>query len=142
MFNKLLMTRKQLNIKQEKEDNDFINTAIEFKKVDISAANQKNYYFYFDLFGAVVDLPPKKGSIDDAPKTEDALINDDLFSDIKIESGIKQNVDKILQQIDHSDMRMAQLIVKTVNLNLVCQQPLTIFCYQHLKNRCLKQAKQ
>ena len=30
MFNKLLMTSKQSNMKQEKEDNDFINTAIEF----------------------------------------------------------------------------------------------------------------
>ena len=36
------MTCKQSNMKQEKEDNDFINTAIEFKKVDVSAANQKN----------------------------------------------------------------------------------------------------
>ena len=42
MFNKLLMTCKQSNMKQEKEDNDFINTAIELKKVDVSAANQKN----------------------------------------------------------------------------------------------------
>lgn len=30
----------------------------------------------------------KKGSIDDAPKTEDAVIDDDLFSDIEIESGL------------------------------------------------------
>ena len=66
-----------------KYNNDFINTAIEFNKVDISAANQKNN-LYSDLFDAVVDLPPKKVSIGHAPKTEDIFIDDDLFSDVKI----------------------------------------------------------
>ena len=86
-------------------------------------------------------MRPEKVSINDAPKTEDIFIGNDLFSDVEIENDDKQYIDNILQQ---ADMYIAQLIKKQkkLSLNLVHHRPFTIFCYQDLKNYCLKQTKQ
>ena len=62
----------------------FLHIAIDFNKVDISAANQKKYDFHSELFDAVVDLPPEKIDIDNTTVTEDIFIDDDLFSDTDI----------------------------------------------------------
>ena len=51
-------------------------------------------------------MPPEKVNINDAPKMEDIFIDDDFFSDAKIEDDDKQYIDDLLQQVNHSDMHM------------------------------------
>lgn len=73
---------------------------------------KKYHDFYSDIFDAVVDLPPEKESIDEAPKTEDIFTDDNLFSDLNIEDNNKQYIDDLLQQVNHGDMRIVQPIVQ------------------------------
>ena len=96
---------------KNKNDN-FLDTAIDFNKVGISAANQKKHNFHSELFDAVADLPPEKIYIDDMPITEDIFINDDLFSNTNKKDEDKQNIDGILQQVNHSDNCTAQPTVE------------------------------
>ena len=46
------------------------------------------------------------------PVTEDIFIDDDLFSDTDIKDEDKQNIDNILQEVNHGDIRIAQPIVE------------------------------
>ena len=96
---------------KNKNDN-FLDTAIDFNKVGISAANQKKHNFHSELFDAVADLPPEKIYIDDMSITEDIFINDDLFSNTNKKDEDKQNIDGILQQVNHSDNCTAQPTVE------------------------------
>lgn len=60
----------------------------------------------------MVDLAPEKVNHDDAPKTEDIFIDDDLFSDSEVKDKGKQYTDNILQQTNHGDMCITQPIVE------------------------------
>ena len=51
---------------KNKNDN-FLDTAIDFNKVGISAANQKKHNFHSELFDAVADLPPEKYTLMTCP---------------------------------------------------------------------------
>ena len=51
---------------KNKNDN-FLDTAIDFNKVGISAANQKKHNFHLELFDAVADLPPEKYTLMTCP---------------------------------------------------------------------------
>ena len=58
------------------------------------------------MFDAVIDLPDSRQIIDDAPTTEDILIDDDLFSENDIEDDGKQIIDDILKDINYGDILM------------------------------------
>ena len=104
-------------IEIKNENDNFLDTAIGFNKVDLSAANQKKNDFYSELFDAAIDLPPEKIDIDDAPLTEDIFIDDDLFSDTDMKDKDKLNIDNILQQVNHSNICIAQSIVEIKEKN-------------------------
>ena len=53
-----------------------------------------------------------KVDIDDAPVTKDIFIDDNLFRDTDIKDKDKQNIDDILQKVNHGDIRIAQTIVE------------------------------
>ena len=65
-----------------------------------------------ELFDGVVDLSPERVEIDDTPVTEDVFIDDNLFRDTDIKEKGKQNIDDILQEVNHGDIRIAQTIVE------------------------------
>ena len=57
---------------KNKNDN-FLDTAIDFNKVGISAANQKKHNFHSELFDAVADLPPEKYTLMTCPQQKISL---------------------------------------------------------------------
>ena len=63
------------------EIDEFLQTASEFNKIDAAASKQKEVDFYDKLSDDVQDVTESRQAIDDAPKTEDILIGDELCSD-------------------------------------------------------------
>ena len=58
------------------------------------------------MFDAITDFPNPRQVIDDAPTTEDVLIDDDLFSKNDIEDDDKQMIEDILKNINYGDILM------------------------------------
>ena len=58
-----------------------------------------------------------KVDIDDAPVTKDIFIDDNLFRDTDIKDKDKQNIDDILQEVNHGDIRIDQTIVEIKEKN-------------------------
>ena len=58
------------------------------------------------MFDAITDFPDSRQVIDDAPTTEDVLIDDDLFSKNDIEDDDKQMIEDILKNINYGDILM------------------------------------
>ena len=60
---------------------DFLKVASEFNKLDAAATRQKKVYYYDKLFEDVQEIDNSRQKIDNAPKTEDIFVDDELFSD-------------------------------------------------------------
>ena len=96
-------------IKEENED--FLQTAAEFHKIDMAATTQKSD-FYNNLFDFMIDLPDCRSIIDDSPITKDIFIDDGLFSENDIEDDDKQIIDDILKDINYNDILMQYYYLK------------------------------
>ena len=64
-----------------KEIDDFLKVASEFKKIDAAATRQKKVDCYDKLFEDVQEIDNSRQKIDNALKTEDIFIEDEIFSD-------------------------------------------------------------
>ena len=70
----------------------------------------KKHVDYFEkLFKDVQGEPVRRQQIDDATKTEDIFIDDDLFSD-NDQQNILDFVEKIRSEIDTNDILLIQMI--------------------------------
>ena len=58
-----------------------LKVASECNKIDAAATRQKKVDYYDKLFEDVQEIDNSRQTIDDAPKTEDIFIDDELFSD-------------------------------------------------------------
>lgn len=96
------------------ENDNFLDTSIDFNKVHITTSNQKKHDFHSEFFDAVVDLSL---DVDHMPITEGVFIDDDLFCNTDIKAKDKQNIGHILQPVNHSDIRIAQPIFEIKEKN-------------------------
>ena len=86
-----------------KENDEFLQTASEFNKIDAAATKQKEVDFYDKLSDDVQDVTDSRQAIDDAPKTEYILIDDELFCDNDTKE-IKNLVGIITMETDVNDI--------------------------------------
>ena len=70
---------------------------------------KKNVDYFEKLFKDVQGEPVRRQQIDDATKTEDIFIDDDLFSD-NDQQNILDFVGKIRSEIDTNDILLIQMI--------------------------------
>ena len=88
------------------------------------------------MFDAVIDLPDSRQIIDDAPTTEDILIDDDLFSENDIEDDGKQIIDDILKDINYGDILMQYTPPKKdIKIEQKTPETLKIFYCQKKKKK-------
>ena len=85
------------------EIDEFLQTASQFNKIDAAVTKQKKVDFYDKLSDDVQDVTDSRQAIDDAPETEDILIDDELFSDTDTKD-IKNLVGIITMETDVNDI--------------------------------------
>ena len=122
-----------------KENKDFINTAIEFNKVDLQLLTKKTRFLFW-FISCSCWFATWKSKYQWRTKREDIFIDDDLFSDSEIKDEDKQYTNDILKHINHCDMLITQPTVKPIKPE-PAPSLRTMFCYWNLKLLCLQWAK-
>ena len=81
------------------EIDGFLRTASEFNKIDAVATKEKQVDFYDKLFDDVQEVTDSRHTKDDAPKTDDIFMDDELFCDTDTKD-INNLVDMITTETD------------------------------------------
>ena len=108
-----------------KEIDEFLKVASEFNKIDAAATRQKKFDYYDKLFEDIQEIDDSRQKIDDAPKTEDIFIDDELFSDSD-KKDVKTLVDFINAEANVDDILFDyEPIDATPNVQLAPELTLT-----------------
>ena len=100
------------------EIDDFLQTASEFNKIDAVATKEKQVDFYDKLFDDVQEVIDSRHTKNDAPKTDNIFMDDELFSDTDTKD-IKNLVDMIKMETDVNNILFnLELVDLTQNVPL------------------------